>query len=378
MGKFGQEKPQFPAPGGNGASDTRPIMKPKDLGRQVRKFQDPGAAIEALVHWDELADADLREIAADPHLSPRLEALKAAEAWLQAGGAAFDGCPSAEELYDYGGGPGSAPLPAEVTRRIDDHLFGCTACEELLLTLADAPPSPLVLAPPAATVTAPRRREPPALAPILELTGRTRRRRIQRVALACAASLVAAFALWTLFDGRESSLQLPEAPLLRGGTELALDYPRGPVLEPESWMPAAGLPLRFELRPVAEAESYRVEILRHTGGAFDAGTRVTELRGALGDLRLDARLPSGSYTWQAFATVHGLERELGSRDFEVRADAALHERLAKAAGSDELARTAERIRILHEAGDWTDARELARTLPPSSEREHYLEALPGR
>ncbi len=354
-------------------------MKPQDDGPRARKFQDPGAAIEALVRWDELSEAELRELQADPHLAPRLETLRSAEEWLVNGGAATSDCPSSEELYDYAGGPGHNPLPAEAVRRIDEHLFGCTACEELLLTLADAPPSPLVLEPPTTTISAPRRREPPALAPIFELSGRTkRRRRIQRVALACAASLVVGFSLWMLIDGRDAGLQLPSAPLLRGENETALQYPRGPLLDGASWLPAAALALRFELQPVADAQSYRIEILRHAGGAFDPGTKAGELRGALGELVLAARPEPGEYTWRAYATVHGLERELGSRDFEVRADPALLQRLAAPAGSSELARTHERIRILHEAGDWTDARALARTLPPSSERERYLGQVPGR
>ena len=355
-------------------------MKPQDVGPRARKFQDPGAAIEALVRWDELSEAELREIEADPHLAPRLEMLRSAEDWLMNGGAATDDCPRAEELYDYAGGPGHAPLSAEAARRIDEHLFSCTACEELLLTLADMPPSPLVLEPaPATTIAPPRRREPPAPAPILELTTRkSRRRRIERVALACAASLVACFALWKFIDGRETSFSLPTAPLLRGDSETALQYPRGPLLESASWMPAAALALRFELAPVADAESYRVEILRHAGSAFDVGEKAGELKGALADLTLATRLGPGEYTWRAYAVVHGLERELGARDFEVRADAQLSERLASAAGSDELARTCERIRILHESGDWTDARALARTLPPSAERERYLGQVPGR
>jgi hypothetical protein len=299
------------------------------------------------------------------------------------GGAASSGCPSSEELYDYAGAPGHAPLAAETTRRIDEHLFSCTACEELLLTLASTPPSPLVLEPAPATIAPPRRREPPALAPILELSGRlsgkkSRRRRIERVALACAASLVAGFALWKVIDGRETGLSLPTAPLLRGDNETALQYPRGPLLDAASWMPASALALRFELQPVADAESYRVDILRHAGGAFDVGEKSGELHGSLADLVLATRPAPGEYTWRAYASVHGLERELGSRDFEVRADAALAARLASAAGSDELARTCERIRLLHEAGDWTDARALARTLPPSAERERYLGQVPGR
>jgi hypothetical protein len=353
-------------------------MNPQDHGPRVRKFQDPGAAIDALVRWDELGHADLLELEADPHLGPRLAMLRAAQDWLERGVAAREQCPSADELYDYAGGPGHHPLSAEAERRIDEHLWACVACEDLMLTLADVPPSPLVLDPTPPTLRAPLHREPPALAPILELGGRMRRRRVQRMALACAATLVVGFSLWMLIDGRESRLQLPAAPLLRGETELALYYPRGAVLEGGSWMPAAGLPLRFELRPVAGAQDYRVELLRHAGGAFDPGSKVTELRGSLAELVLPARLEPGSYTWRAYASVGGLERDLGARDFEVRADPELARRLSSAAGSSALERDCERIRILHEAGDWTDAREWARTLPPSSERERYLEQVPGR
>jgi hypothetical protein len=301
MDRNGHEKPRFPDPNRDGPADAEPNMNPQDHGPRVRKFQDPGAAIEALVRWDELGEADLLELEADPHLGPRL-----------------------------------------------------------------------------ATLRAPLHREPPALAPILELGCRARRRRIQRVALACAATLVVGFSLWMLVDGRESRLQLPAAPLLRGESELALYYPRGPVLERGSWMPAAGLPLRFELRPVEGAQSYRVEVLSHAGGAFDSGSKVTELRGALAELVLPARLEAGSYTWRAYASVGGLERDLGARDFEVRADPELLKRLSSAAGSSALERDCERIRILHESGDWTDARECARTLPPSAERDRYLGQVPGR
>jgi hypothetical protein len=378
MDRNGHEKPRFPDPNRDGPADAEPNMNPQDHGPRVRKFQDPGAAIEALVRWDELGEADLLELEADPHLGPRLATLRAAQDWLERRVAGDQPCPSAEELYDYAGGPGSAPLSAQDNRRIDEHVFACSACEELLATLADAPPSPLVLDPAPPTLRAPLHREPPALAPILELGGRARRRRIQRVALACAATLVVGFSLWMLVDGRESRLQLPAAPLLRGESELALYYPRGPVLERGSWMPAAGLPLRFELRPVEGAQNYRVEVSRHAGGAFDSGSKVTELRGALAELVLPARLEAGSYTWRAYASVGGLERDLGARDFEVRADPELLKRLSSAAGSSALERDCERIRILHESGDWTDARECARTLPPSAERDRYLGQVPGR
>ena len=373
-----QEKRHFEPPSGPRPAESAPTMKPQDVGPRARKFQDPRAAIEALVSWDELGADELCEIEADPHLAPRLELLREAEAWLARGGAAARACPPAEELYDFGRGPGYQPLGPQARQRLEQHLAGCEECRATLRSLEEAPPSPLELEPAPLRVPSPRRREPAVPATIVELAHVRRRRRVQRWAVAAAASLVGGLSLWLLYDGRGNEFRLPGAPLLRGEGELALHYPRGPVLSAQDKLPSIALPLRFELRAVPEAEGYRVEILRHAGGAFDAGTKVGELRGAREALVLNERLALGSYTWRAYATVHGLERELGARDFEVVDDAALLERLAQAAGADELARTYERVRILHEAGDWTDARELARTLPSSTERDRYLEETPGR
>lgn len=378
MSEERHEKRHLEAPSSARAAESAPTMKPQDVGPRARKFQDPRAAIEALVSWDELGDEELRELEADPHLAPRLELLREAESWLVGGGAARGACPPAEQLYDFGRGPGYQPLAAEVRQRLERHLAGCGECRATLRSLEEAPPSPLELEPAPARVPSPRRREPAVPARIVELAHVRRRKRVQRWAVAAAASLVGGLSLWLLYDGRSSEYRLPGAPLLRGESELALHYPRGPVLSAQDKLPSIALPLRFELAEVAGAEQYRIELLRHAGGAFDAGTKVGELSGAREALVLHERLALGSYTWRAYARVHGLEHELGARDFEVVDDAALLERLAQAAGADELARTCERVRILHEAGDWTDARELARTLPFSTERERYLDQTPGR
>ncbi len=372
------EKRHITPPSGPRTPDSAATMKPQDLGPRARKFQDPRAAIEALVCWDELGDEELREIEADPHLSPRLDLLRAAEAWLERGGASADACPVADELYDFGRGPGYQPLAASTRQRIERHLERCGECRDALQALEEAPPSPLELDAASPRIPAPRRREPATPATIVELAHVRRRRRAQRLVVAAAASLVGGLSLWLLYDGRGSELSLPSAPLLRGENELALGYPRGPVLAAQDKLPALALSLRFELAEVPGAQGYRVEILRHAGGAFDQGQKVGELSGARDALRLEERLAPGSYTWRAYASVNGLERELGARDFEVVDDPALLERLAQAGGADELARTYERVRILHEAGDWTDARELARTLPSSAERDRYLEQTPGR
>ncbi len=79
----------------------------------------------------------------------------------------------------------------------------------------------------------------------------------------------------------------------------------------------------------------------------------------------------GHYTWEARATVNGLEQPLGERDFEVLQNEAFLQEL-----NGQEAR--KRIRSLHAAGYLTDARALARRLPPSSERDSYLGSNPGR
>src|SRR5258706_6275734 len=111
-----QEMADFSPPNGNGSTDRRPTMKPQDDGPRARKFQDPGAAIEALVRWDELSEADLHELEADPHLAPRLEMLRSAEAWLENGGGAPRECPRSYETYDSTGARAPAPPPAPGAR----------------------------------------------------------------------------------------------------------------------------------------------------------------------------------------------------------------------------------------------------------------------
>ena len=81
--------------------------------------------------------------------------------------------------------------------------------------------------------------------------------------------------------------------------------------------------------------------------------------------------PPGHYTWEAWATVDGLERLLGERDFEVVRDEDVRANLASLSDL-------ERVHALHEAGWWTDARALARRMHPSVGRDAYLDGTPGR
>ena len=79
----------------------------------------------------------------------------------------------------------------------------------------------------------------------------------------------------------------------------------------------------------------------------------------------------GHYTWEAWAVIDGLDRELGERDFQIVDDDLLRARIRGL--PDEVA-----LRLLHTAGFQTDARHLARRLPPTAERDAYLSDLPAR
>lgn len=396
-----------------------------DAPRRSRSLPDLATAAEeeldeVLVHWDELRPGDLEELATHPLLGPRLAALQRAEAWLseQGSGDAPPGvaaCPSPEELYDYGRGPGYSPLPPERRVEIDRHLLRCEACKGFAEALERRPPVPLDLplagAPslsigadrPSApgtdggepevgstpAVPLPRRRSggprpaPPAdlQPPGRSASPRRGRPRLARLAsLAAAAALAASLPLLLRPSGTEHGFPAPP-PVLRGRAADALLFPRGLVLARSPALAGIGLrpdtPLRFEIAPIEGASGYRVELLRAAADPFAAGDRVALLESAEPTLAAEALSP-GRYTWRAFADVGGLERFLGERDFEVREDPELVRRLLARADSDAPQRGEALVRLLDEAGYLVDARALARTLPPSPERDAYLARVPGR
>lgn len=321
----------------------------------------PDQLLETLAHWDELGDEDLVRLASHRSTARRLSALRRVEGLLEEGVlqdmTAPDDCPSADELYDLGRGPGFHSLPAEVRGRLEAHVEGCADCQELVLTLRTPPPLPLdlggpVLAGPGSdTAAVPAR-------PLRDARG--------WLPLVAAAAIVGALMLPRLFGPTQPAFAgLPEHPLLRGAETTALLFPRGRVLAEG----AATAPL-YELAPVEGASAYRVEVLRHDGGVFSEGERLQVLQGT--EPRLEgATLEPGFYTWRATAEVDGLERELGAREFEVVRDDA---RAAVLAGEEPLE---DRIRLLHEAGYLSDARGLARELPEGPWKDAYLSG-PGR
>jgi hypothetical protein len=399
------KKPGESAPRGPRSADSPAEMDPAGFTFEPSDLRDPRVALEALSHWDELAPERLALLARHPDHGPRLERLQQAEAWLEEGARSARGqgaraCPDADELYDHGRGPGYRPLDDARRAEIDRHLLHCLDCELLVASLVRRPPMPLEIEPLVADAwpgdeAGEGLHEAAALA--VAPVRPARRRLLRLVPLAAAAALLLGLVLWI---GRGApvagGLALPQAPLLRGAMQERLLYPRERLLAPPAgeslpaWLELARL-RRFETLPVEGATLYRLELFRHDGGAFDEGRRVARHAGpepAVPMADVGPALEPGHYTWEAWAVVNDLDQRLGARDFEVVADGALWrelEGLLGLEGSDRAAapRPNERslaraIRLLDERGFSTDARALARLLPPSPERDAFLERRPGR
>ena len=350
----------------------------------------PGQLEEALLHWDELDEVSLVTLASHPRTARRLAGLRAAEGYLRQGAPQLllpellesetlaadpfrpeidpGDCPSSEELYDLGRGPGSDGLASEREMRLRDHLRDCAPCAALVRTLATPPPLPLELGPP---------EEAPGLP--VAAPARPLRRSTTWIPFLVAASLAGLALLPQLLNTGHDLGDLPGSPTLRGESDDGLHFPRGRVLArptgPDG--PPQGR-LTFEVGPVTGADGYRVEVFRHAGGAFDEGDRLQLLRAAGPILEGDS-LPIGTYSWRAWAEVDGLERSIGTREFQVVEDHALTAKLTalEAADRSSTGRLVECVRELHEAGFLTDARRVAHSLPESPERDAYLQP-PGR
>jgi hypothetical protein len=241
-------------------------------------------------------------------------------------------------------------------------------------TLESAPPSPLVHGLPAAEEELDEPAPPAAPAP-------------RRVGPRLLPLLASAAAVVLLFLGvrslmTPSTLHFPETPLLRGSAGGPVYFPRDRVLLPSAdiaaLFPALASPVRIEVEGQAEADSYRFEIQRLEGKAFGTTTRYELVVGAA---PIDvAKKPKelGRYTLEAWVVRRGLDQKLGAHDFQIVADAAVESRLRALFDRAEPGRTLDAVLVLHEAGFVTDARELARALPQSAERDLYLGQIPGR
>ncbi|MEM7519031.1 MAG: hypothetical protein AAF368_19170, partial [Planctomycetota bacterium] len=154
-----------------------------------------------------------------------------------------------------------------------------------------------------------------------------------------------------------------------------LTHPRERVLSRNGSVPLHpwAEALRFELAaPIEGAESYRFDLYHSAeGGAFSAGRKVKTLESTQPRVALDAEaaaaLEPGSYTWEAWANVNGLDRSLGERDFRLVENETVWATLNVAEKS------ARSVSWLHEQGFESDARLLAETLPGSADLDRYLE-----
>jgi hypothetical protein len=326
---------------------------------------------QALMHWDELDDPSLAILAEHPATAHRLAGLLMAEEWIAEGGLADDGlaeragrppsaspCPSAEQLFDFRNGSVSAS-------GIETHLEECAECADLVASLASRPPSPLSL-------LSDEEPEPQFKAPV-------RPHRGTWVPLVVAASLVG-ITLIPMLRGIArggTPSPFPSHSLVRGSHTNGILFPRGRVLANQ-----LGARPQFELPQVEEASSYRVQVYRFTGSAFEQGEQILSLAQTtpLLSLAQDQRLSAGYYSWQAFAEVRGLEQPVGAGgEFQVIEEAQLASKLEAALHTDALA-AGPALQLIHELearGFSSDARQLARRLPTSPERDAYLNG-PGR
>jgi hypothetical protein len=199
---------------------------------------------------------------------------------------------------------------------------------------------------------------------------------------AAAAVLLFAVGFWwkQIFAEERSTLVAqgvyPAEEVLRGNDGGPLYFPRGAVLAigDHPWKSVV-----FEVEPIEHATLYRITLSRRDDGVLGAEREVTRWETAEPTSSLDtSQLARGRYTWEVWARVDGLDKPVGRRDFEVRADPATEERLLGALELTGDARTAEVLHLLHDRGYLGDARAFARTLPPSADRDAYLARKPGR
>jgi len=388
MSAFQPEKPGSPAPPAGPRADMGTDMTNASRGPRFgpEDLQDPERAQQALLHWDALDARLLAVLERHPHHGPKLATLRAAEAWLseQAEPRTPPGsCPSADELYDYGRGPGFRQLDPARRTTLEAHVRSCEDCQELVLTLAAPPPLPLEFDD--APLRALSDELPPLTVEIPSVTVRpgpqARPRSLrplrQWLPMAAAAGFLLLAGGWFALRQDGAALTGPRPdPLLRGRSSEVLWFPRGALLASDSLLhtgwPALAPQALFELAPQAGAEEYKVELFHAGGDAFTRGGRIWSASSTQPTLELPLGLEPGRYTYEAWVVVRGLEQPLGARDFSVVRDAGLEQELAS------LGRLEDVLRLLDQRGYVSDARALAHRLPEGELRSAWLSPIPGR
>lgn len=383
------ENPQQGAPLERDAADLGTSMN-RDAnghGQQAADLTNPQAADEALIAWDDLDEQLLTMLAEDPEHGRRLRKLQDADSWLRSraaesarrtGGSALLECPTAEDLYEFGQGPGGSSLTPARRDAIDRHLATCRECEKYVETLTVPPPPPLLLGLPddEADEDVPSWTAP---TPVRPLKKRGPRRVMVGVGLAAAAAVVAVIGLRSL---ETPKLHFPQAPILRGSAGGPILYPRGHVLMPsaevKALFPVLGEKIEYQIEPRSGASQYRLLFMQHEPGAF--GKDILVKRQDTPETNGFAPIPfaQGNYTLQAWAVVNGLDQRWGEHGFDIGANKQLDGLLLNLGSMSEPERTMSAIQLLDSRGYACDARALARTLPPSPARDEYLSQSPGR
>lgn len=381
-------------------SSQAPRRSPPECGR-------PDLALR-LASGEELAGQFGDEMAAHAKgcasCSVRMSLVQQAERWLadhassnRAAITSTAACPSAEQLYDFGRGPGALSLARGLEGRIQAHLVDCADCRGLVAKLATRPPAPLLdLAPRVvSSETGPERTVHTRPHLIDEdLVSRPAANHRWLSYAAAAAVVLGGFYLWKAnrtSNGAERSnlakgelgIGYPTPPLLRGDTASAMLFPGARVLATIS-ADTTGTwhPLQFELAVRNGASGYRIRLSKAGSGAFGKAVPLKpfELTTPVYEVPEDTSrgLAIGRYTWEAWAVVNKLDQPLGQRDFEIVDSAPAREMLAKNMALAEPERSTAILRWLVEHEFNTDARAYARGLPPSKERDKFLSAIPGR
>ena len=351
-----------------------------------------------------------------PTCSVRLSLIQQAERWLSDRGssnrAAVRGstpCPEAEELFDYGRGPGAMRLAVATERRIEAHLVDCEECRTLIGTLATTPPAPLLDLPRATgsdglpplprreggdspATGAPIRR--PRLAPTPERVPPTARRAGPRwVVLAAAAGLLVA-GLWALraaglFESHAAStgevlanaeVLYPSIDSLRSvASERQMD-PFGRVLAAEgtgTWQP-----LVFSVPPVEGATSYEFVLYRESETLEGDPTKVASCSSLLPEVQWDDALMQdlvpAQYIWEARVTTSGPPKTLGPVRFRIVAHPDVLSELQRRAAQSTSRGSTDVVLWLFGNSYWNDLRQYVRGLPQSKARDAFLTAIAGR
>jgi hypothetical protein len=344
------------------------------------RLDDENKALQALLSYDKQPHPMLEALRRDPHRAQALDRLESADRWLRdqalAAGAPSE-CPTAEELYSFGAGPGaeqwSAPLAVERRAAIDKHLAVCLPCESFVATLQVAPPSPLVLEagadePVEDPVVAPK----PAAGPSASRpTGRILRPARWLIAAVAASIVVLVGVRLGLRESTAADGVVSWVETLRGGTASGEAFanllPRGKVLAIDDATAKADPELArwsFEANLREGAKSYEFRLGLVEGVGLKAKTTPLQRLGSLPQPRVEAQrawfAKGGMLEWSWQPTAGLVPSAPVTSTVEVVEDAQLVREVLQLDGRE------ERAKLLHKHGCHAQAVAQLRSLLPQA------------